>query len=36
MLHIALGDYDRTKVRHMERTTVIATESGQVYEGPLD
>ena len=36
MLHIALADYDRTKVRHMERTTVIATQSGYVYDGPLN
>jgi taurine dioxygenase len=33
--HIALGDYDRTQVRHMEKTTVIGTPSGYVYEGPL-
>jgi taurine dioxygenase len=35
-LHMALGDYDRTKVRHMERTTVNDVEpSGYVYTGPL-
>jgi taurine dioxygenase len=35
LLHIALADYDRTKVRHMERTTVNGTPSGYVYEGPV-
>ena len=34
LLHIALADYDRTKRRHMERTTVHANRSGYVYEGP--
>ncbi len=35
LLHIALADYDRTKVRHMERTTVNGTPSGYAYDGPL-
>jgi len=33
--HIALGDYDNSKLRHMERTTVNGTPSGYVYDGPL-
>ena len=33
--HIALGDFDRTQLRHMERATVNGTPSGYVYEGPL-
>ena len=36
LLHIALADYDRKKVRHMERTTVNGTPSGYVYEVPLE
>jgi taurine dioxygenase len=36
LLHIALADYDRTKVRHMERTTVNGTPSGYAYDGPLE
>jgi taurine dioxygenase len=35
VLHMALADYDRTRVRHMERTTVNAAPSGYAYEGPL-
>jgi len=35
LLHHALGDYDRSKVRHMERTIVRGTPSGYVYEGPV-
>jgi len=31
LMHNALGDYDRTKVRDMERTTVMGTPSGYVY-----
>lgn len=34
-MHIALGDYDETKLRHMERTTVLGTPSGYVYDGAL-
>ena len=35
-LHLALADYDRTQVRHMERTTVNdTTPSGYSYTGPL-
>ena len=33
--HLAVYDFDRTKIRHMERTTVIGTPSGYPYEGPL-
>jgi len=33
--HIAVGDYDRTKIRHMERTNVTGTQSGYVYHDPL-
>ena len=36
LLHIALGDYDRSKVRHMERTTVNGTPFGYAYDGPLE
>ena len=36
LLHMALADYDRAKVRHMERTTVKGTPSGYAYEGPLE
>ena len=36
LLHIALADYDRTKLRHMERTTVHASRSGYNYEGPAE
>jgi len=35
LMHIALADYDRTKVRHMERTTVNGAVSGYAYDGPL-
>ena len=35
-LHMALADYDRTQVRHMERTTVKATLSGYAYDGPME
>ncbi len=34
LLHIALADYDRSKVRHMERTTVHGNLSGNLYQGP--
>jgi len=33
--HFALGDYDKTQTRHMERTTVMGAPSGYVFEGPL-
>jgi taurine dioxygenase len=33
--HIAVGDYDRTKMRHMERTNVTGTQSGYVYNGSV-
>ena len=36
LLHIALGDFDRAKVRHMERTTVNGNLAGYVYEGPIE
>ena len=36
LLHAALDDYDRTQVRHMERTTVNAEKSGYVYDGPIE
>ena len=35
LLHMALGNYDRTQVRHMERTTVLGALSGYAYDGPL-
>ena len=31
-MHIALGDFDETQRRHMERTTVMGTPSGYVWE----
>jgi taurine dioxygenase len=31
-MHLALGDFDETKRRHMERTTVLGTPSGYVVE----
>jgi taurine dioxygenase len=34
-LHMALGDFDRSKRRHMERTTVHADRSGDAYRGPI-
>jgi taurine dioxygenase len=34
-LHMALGDFDRTRRRHMERTTVNADQSGYEYRGPI-
>ena len=36
LMHMALGDFDRTTVRHMQKSTVDGTPSGYVYEGPLD
>lgn len=35
LLHMALGDFDRSQIRHMERTTVRAHESGHPYKGPI-
>ena len=34
-MHIALGDFDETQRRHMERTTVMGTPSGYVCEEEL-
>ena len=31
-LHLALGDFDMSQIRHMERTTVKGTPSGYLYE----
>jgi taurine dioxygenase len=31
-MHLALGDFDETKLRHMERTTVLGTPSGYVVD----
>jgi taurine dioxygenase len=31
-MHLALGDFDETQRRHMERTTVLGTPSGYVVE----
>ena len=36
LLHIALADYDRTKLRHMERATVNGPLLGYAYEGPVE
>jgi taurine dioxygenase len=33
--HIALGDFDETQLRHMERTTILGTPSGYVYHEEL-
>jgi alpha-ketoglutarate-dependent taurine dioxygenase len=35
VLHMALADYDRCKVRHMERVSVMGDESGYEYFGPI-
>lgn len=35
MMHKAVGDYDLTQRRHMERATVMGTPSGYVCEDPL-
>ena len=35
LMHNALGDYDRSQARDMERTTVIGKPSGYIYEGPV-
>ena len=34
-MHIALADFDQTQRRHMERTTVLGTPSGYVYDGTV-
>ena len=36
LLHRALADYDRTQIRHMERTTVHGTMTGYAYQGPVE
>ena len=33
VMHQALGDFDETQLRHMERTTVLGTPSGYVVAG---
>jgi taurine dioxygenase len=33
--HIALGDFDETQLRRMERTTILGTPSGYVYQEEL-
>jgi len=35
-MHNAVNDYDRSQVRHMERTTVRGTPSGYPYDGPVE
>jgi taurine dioxygenase len=35
VLHMSLGDFDRSQRRHMERTTVHADRSGYEYRGPI-
>ena len=35
LLHMALGDFDRSKVRHMQRTTIHAHPTGHRYDGPI-
>ena len=35
-MHLALGDYDRSKLRHLERTTVMGTPSGHVSTLPAE
>ena len=32
-MHQALGDFDETQLRHLERTTVLGTASGYVVAG---
>jgi taurine dioxygenase len=36
LLHMALADFDRSKIRHMERTTVRGHLTGHRYNGPLN
>jgi taurine dioxygenase len=31
-MHLALGDYDQTQRRHLERTTILGSPSGHIYE----
>jgi len=35
LMHMALSDFDRSKIRHMERTTVRGHLSGHPYKGPI-
>lgn len=35
VLHMALRDYDRSQLRHMERVAVIGDQSGYDYLGPI-
>jgi taurine dioxygenase len=35
VLHLALADYDRTRLRQMERVSVIGDKSGYEYLGPI-
>ena len=35
LMHMALGDFDRSKIRHMERTTVRGHLTGHPYKGPI-
>ncbi len=34
--HIAVADYDRSQIRHTEKTCVAGTPSGYAYTGPLE
>lgn len=34
-MHLALGDYDHSKLRHLERTTIMGTRSGHISTAPL-
>jgi taurine dioxygenase len=34
-MHIALADFDESRLRELHRTTVLGTPSGYVYQGPL-
>jgi taurine dioxygenase len=36
LIHAALGDYDRTQIRDLARSTVPGEASGYVYEGPVE
>lgn len=35
-MHLALADYDRSRLRHMERTTLLGTPSGHVSATPIE
>ena len=35
-LHIACGDFDRTTLRHLERTSLVGNQTGYSFEGPLE